>query len=62
MKPQTIPLRDAVLCISCNVVSNSRGETCAYCGWTGSLLNLSRILNPTPELGSITYLYAGGEA
>jgi hypothetical protein len=57
--PNIVPLADAVLCVSCTSVSDSRGEVCVACGAAGSLMNISRILNPQPELGRITYLFAG---
>ena len=38
-----IPLQNAVLCADCEVVSDSRHETCVVCG-SRSLLNLACIL------------------
>jgi len=51
-----IPFNSACLCVSCRAISDSRNDTCPACGETGSLLNLARVLNPTPELGQITFL------
>jgi hypothetical protein len=39
----TLPLVNAVLCADCEMISNSRGDSCVVCG-SRSLLNLSRIL------------------
>ena len=44
---QIIPLRWAVLCANCDVVSNAATEVCPACG-SPSLLNLSAALNPAP--------------
>lgn len=60
----SIPLNFCVLCESCASVCDSRtirGEVCA-CGAQGSLLSLARILNPTPELGCVTYVFSAGNA
>lgn len=53
---QIIPWPTAVLCVSCRAVSNATSETCPACGDCGSLLSLARVLQPTPELGQITYV------
>lgn len=59
-----LPLQHALLCESCACIVDSRcirGEVCA-CGAQGSLLSLARILNPTPELGAVTYIFSAGRA
>jgi len=55
-EPVIIPLSRAALCVNCTAVSNSRGDHCLSCGSAGSLLSLARVLDPTPELGAITYI------
>jgi hypothetical protein len=54
--PNIIPLSRAVLCMDCMTVNDSTSEVCVACGETGGLLNLGRVLNPTPELGAVTFL------
>ena len=57
-----IPLTYAVLC-ACGLISDMRdvhGERCPACTAQGQMLSLARVLNPTPELGTITYIHAGG--
>jgi len=57
-----IPLTYAVLC-ACGTVADMRevrGERCPACDMCGQMLSLARVLNPTPELGTITYIHAGG--
>lgn len=44
----SLPLVNAVLCVECEIISDSSGEVCAACG-SRSLLNLGRVLG-----GSIT--------
>ena len=57
-----INLRDAVLCVSCCAVSDAHGDLCPKCGELGGLLSLARVLNPSPELGQISYIFAGRDA
>lgn len=57
----SIPLNFALLCESCNPVTicDSRdavGEVCPTCKAQYTLLSLARVLNPTPELGRITFI------
>lgn len=59
---QMISFNRLVLCFECRTFSDSRGDTCPACGERGTLLNVARMLQPTPELGAITWLYAGGTA
>jgi hypothetical protein len=59
--PNIISLSRAMLCVSCNAVSDTTGERCLACGCPGALLSLARILSPNSELGTVTYLYAGSE-
>lgn len=59
-----LPLQHALLCEFCACIVDSRcirGEVCA-CGAQGSLLSLARVLNPTPELGAVTYIFSAGNA
>ncbi len=51
-----IPFNQAVLCLSCRVVSDWHGEVCPACAQRGTLVSLARILQPTPELGRICYV------
>ena len=44
-----IPLEKAVLCVGCEVVSDSHGEYCPHCGNKG-LLNLAAVLNRAETL------------
>lgn len=39
----SVPLREAVLCADCEIISDSAGETCEICG-SRSLLSLGRVL------------------
>jgi hypothetical protein len=43
-----VPLRNAVLCAECDVVSDSPGDQCRVCGST-SLFNISRLLGGMPK-------------
>lgn len=43
---ESIPLSIAVLCISCNVISDSKHDHCGVCG-SASLVNLARLLSRT---------------
>lgn len=45
-----VPLELAVLCCSCNFVSNSPGDTCVRCSARGGLMNLSTILDKQENL------------
>lgn len=59
----SFPLTFAVLCESCDPPTifdsrETRGEICPVCQSRGSLLSLARVLNPTPELGKITFIHA----
>lgn len=54
-----IPLRQAALCVACEHVVWSNASTCPKCASEGSLLSLARVLNPSPELGKITYILRG---
>lgn len=56
MHLQMLTLRSAVLCAGCQTISNVTGDTCPGCGANGSLLSLSRVLNPSPELGVVTFV------
>lgn len=58
----TIPLNDAVLC-ACGMIHNARdirGEVCPACTSQGQMLSLARVLNPSPEIGTITFILASG--
>lgn len=57
-----IPLASAVMCCNCDAVSDSRSDRCPACGADGSLLSLARVLNPSPEMGTITFLLALGRS
>jgi len=54
--PQVIPLKAAMLCVDCQMISDSRNDTCPFCTHKHCLLSLSRILNPSPDLGQITFI------
>jgi hypothetical protein len=41
-----VPLQNAVLCVDCETVSNSRSDVCPVCGGH-SLLNMARMLGGT---------------
>lgn len=43
-----IPLKDAVYCRACLMVSNSRPLVCGLCG-SGKVMRLVEILNDNPE-------------
>lgn len=43
----TIPWHLAVLCVSCNTVSNANSEACPVCSERG-LLNLSKVVDRKP--------------
>ena len=60
--PNIIALNRAVLCESCFTVNDSTGETCVCCKAVGTLLPLARVLNPTPELGAVTFILAEATA
>lgn len=49
--PNIIPLSRATICVECCCVTDSKGDICVSCKANGSLLPISRILSPTPELG-----------
>ena len=58
-----ISLQNALLCTSCDWVVDAatvRAEQCPKCAATGTLLSLSRVLNPSPRLGTITFILASG--
>lgn len=55
-EPAIVPFLAAVFCVDCRAVSNSPGDQCLACGSRGALISLARILQPTPELGRITYI------
>lgn len=59
MESAMIPLQRAMICENCAVISELRNETCPYCKAEGCLISLPRILNPNPQLGQITYIFAG---
>lgn len=44
-----LPLELAVLCVSCNRISDSPGDRCMACDAVGSLLSLSRVLDRAKE-------------
>lgn len=57
----TIPLARAVLCVSCNTVSDSVGDRCQACAGVGGLLSLSRVLaRPTVRVLRGGMVAAGG--
>jgi hypothetical protein len=58
---QHFQLDRAVLCVSCDSLSDSNTDDCPACGAKGSLFNLSRILNPNPKLGQVTHYKKEGE-
>ena len=39
-----IPLEFSVLCVNCNIISNSTGDRCKACDCRGGLLSLARVL------------------
>lgn len=53
-----IPLIFAQLCVVCEHISEARGDTCPKCMASGSLLSVSRILNPEPSRGRVTFVIA----
>lgn len=59
-----ITLRNALLCVNCDTICDAgavRGERCPSCDAQGSLLSLSRVLNPdaaTGRIKSISLSYA----
>jgi hypothetical protein len=53
----SIPLSRAFLCVNCEQVSEAKHEACPVCG-SVTLLSLARILNPSPELGQVTFILA----
>ena len=58
----TIPLSHAILC-ACGTISDQRevrSECCTACGSQGQFLSLARVLNPNAEIGTVTYVLAGG--
>lgn len=60
-----ILLQNALLCENCTHVIDTmevKGEQCPKCASTGSLLSLARVLNPSPTLGQITFIYSAGRA
>lgn len=60
-----IRLADSLLCENCAHVVDAthvKGEVCPKCSCQGALLSLQRVLNPTPELGVITYIVNVGRA
>lgn len=59
---QIVSFNEAVLCVSCRAISNVSRDTCPACGDRGTLLSLARVLQPTPELGQITYILVTEEA
>jgi len=58
-KQAMIPLSLAVLCENCLTISELRGEKCPVCKAEGCLLSLQRVLNPSAELGSVTFVLKG---
>ena len=54
--PQIIALPVAMLCVDCQMISDTRNDTCPFCTHKHCLLSIARILNPTPELGQITFI------
>lgn len=59
--PNIIPLSAAVICQNCICISDSTGDTCAFCKAVGSLLTIGRILNPEGYPGRINYFRVGEE-
>lgn len=60
-----VHLSKAVMCCNCSVISDmtqTRGDVCPACACQGQMLSLARILNPCPQLGSVTYVYSGQES
>lgn len=53
-----IALALAQLCVVCEHVVEARGEVCPKCMASGSLLSVSRILNPNPERGELRFVMA----
>lgn len=43
LKPEVLPLSNAVFCLDCEVISTARGDECSACK-SHSLVNLSRLL------------------
>lgn len=58
-KPTLISLKVAMFCENCTVISELKTETCPACGAHGCMLSLRRVMNPTPELGSINFVLKG---
>lgn len=57
-----VPLQFAILCENCLAVLDSRqirGECCPACTSVGAMMSLSRILQPLPQLGQVTYMRIG---
>lgn len=52
-----IDFNKAVLCLDpdCRAITDSRTDQCPACGNRG-LISLARVLQPTPELGAISYI------
>ena len=45
---EAIPLDRATLCLTCNCITTSTGDSCSYCGSKG-LCSLSKWLNRTED-------------
>lgn len=56
-----VPLALAMLCENCQTISDSRTDTCPLCKSVGCLMSLARVLNPNPEIGAISYIFAANE-
>lgn len=52
----SLDLTRATLCVQCEKITDARGSVCPVCASSGSLLSLARVLNPSPELGSVTFM------
>ena len=60
-----INLQDALLCATCEWIVSARdvrGEKCPHCDAQSTLISLARVLNPSPALGAVTFIYSAGRA
>jgi hypothetical protein len=60
--PAAVPFARAVLCLDCDHVSASRGDTCGRCGSTGALMPLWSAqlpIAPLAERSGVIPFHAG---
>lgn len=48
-EPSAIALRNAVLCVDCDCVSNSNHHSCVVCG-SAALIGLAKVLSREPMM------------